>query len=314
MPKSHVSDELKKNVEELRAWMRGYINGADGESLSESAFRIFNRCEKVCDDLLNGKEAIPVYLETVDMTLLDKKSNRRAVLQVMIIKCLKQLADALPEDRHWFLDRVVALSESVPTGVQPVLMPDSERGQHSSPGGFMAHAAKDFFGVRVRSVLKRLDDIYPHAAFEELAPEEYDHGDPNNVACWGHAWTQATAAVATNWLQHEGGNTIDGVVQLMLAGRSDSLVPKKRGIGTLPSDDPELRLELTARPLLCQVLHHNPHIGDNAFEVVYLNPRYIGSEPRGGVSHPTARGLIDIYFTTWVESFATQLVGYKPTF
>jgi len=312
---SHVSEELKRNVEDLRAWLQDYIEGDEGQNLSVSAFRAFNRCRKVCDDLLDGKVAIPPYWDDDRiMTLPDMKSNRRAVFRVMILKYLNQLMQAFPEHRHWFLDRVVALSSSKKNpGLLPVLMPDSKHGKKAMVGGFMAHEAKEFFEGKVRTVLARLDDMYPYAEFQKLAPEIYDHLDPDNVARWGHAWTQASAAVATNWLQNEGGNTIDGVVQVMLNSRSDSLVPPRRGTSTLPSDHPDLRIELRARPLLCQVMHHNPKIGDAASEVVYLKPKYIGSEPSAGVSQSTGRGLIDIYFTAWIESFATQLVDKQQT-
>jgi hypothetical protein len=309
MHKSHVSKELQSNVKEISQWIQEFIDSVEGEQLPDTAYRMFNRCTKVFNDLLDGKVAIPVYEKDekgVGMPVVEKKINRKAIISVLVVKYLKQLVQEFPERKHWFHDRIVALSQRANT--HPVLMPDHMHGANAASGGFREHGAKDFFENTVSSVLRRLDDLYPRAEFLNLVPDTYDHTDPVNVDSWSYAWSRATAAVATNWLQHEGGNSIHEICTFLLAGGSNSLVPKKRGIATLPSDDPHLRLALTASPLLCQVLHHNPSIGDAAKEVIYLKPKYFGSEPIGGVNYTLGRGLIDIYLTTWIESVEAQFL------
>lgn len=327
---TNISPPLHLEAQALLAWVQTKLAFTNTEGLSVFERRALERCERVCSDLLAGKVGIPARFCRSDYVTWQKfehlvneaRRDRNAILQMMVAGTLSDLSEQVPspeKQRHLFKTLIREFGRDR-NPVPPGLMPDRQHGNQNGQGGYAGSSqAKAFFENRLRKTLGKIDDVY-ESALSTLPPPDYDPTDVTSVAAWGLAWTQATAAVATDWLSEKGALTRQGVLHAMQAGGISQFRPNNTaGGGTLPTSDKTLRGELWARPLLCQVLRHNPQLeatmDDSSYGVVYFWLKDLTVESSYWTTYPTGRSTAHLYLTVWLErvtSLLSSLTNASP--
>jgi hypothetical protein len=247
--------------------------------------------------------------------------DRNAMFQLEARAVLEQWAEHLACESGASLDEIVTadllvrVSESqahIPPGLVPKFVSLQVDGK-LVPAADDCPEAVAFFETVVRKVLLDLDTVYAEdgSRFSNLAPSsqtvEFDQ--------WCLAWTQASVAVGTEWMFRAGEDTLRGAIRALWV----SPLPQFRGQGrngmlraTLPNKlNNGLRFDLSATPVVCQVLDHDVRHWQPNGTPPYSNVQVLLSTIDTGRDwngvYYRGRNVGHIYLAIWLERMGQML-------
>lgn len=304
--------EVDALLEAVRALLQGGTSG-----MPRHAYNALEHCERVLARLAIGKEGIPARLcltEVLDKEERDSiigpvRRDREALLQILTVVLLNELlrSASFADSTDQKAPLICALSRTRDT-VPPGLKLDQHHGLEKESGGFAnSHEAREFFDHYLGQTVERMDLEYG-ADFSSLRESHPSDWEKERVSA-EVMWTQATAAVATEWLFDLGGGTLAGIVHVLLSGTIPEFRAKKNLSGaSLPSGNKQFRFELWARPLLCQIISHTPNLAAPPHgPFVYLHMKELARQEVRGERYFTGLRIAHVYLAVWIERVIPHL-------